>query len=61
MELKGFLKLRLILKLAEVIKSMILNPKEIKKVGLAGRKIISDHNDYKKEMAKVEKLYKAVI
>ena len=49
------------LKLAEAIQNMILRPKEIKKVGLAGRKMISDHNDYKTEMAKVEKLYKLVV
>ena len=29
--------------------------------GLAGRKIISEHNDYKTEMAKVEKLYKLML
>ena len=46
------------LKLGEAIQNMILKPKEIKKVGLAGRKMISDHNDYKTEMAKVDKLYK---
>ena len=49
------------LKLAQVIQNMILKPKEIKKVGLAGRKIISEHNDYKTEMAKVEKLYKSML
>ena len=49
------------LKLAQVIQNMILKPKEIKKVGLAGRKIISEHNDYKTEMAKVEKLYKLML
>ena len=49
------------LKLAQVIQNMILKPKEIKKVGLAGRKIISEHNDYKTEMAKVEKLYKLIL
>ena len=49
------------LKLAQVIQNMILKPKEIKKVGLAGRKIISEHNDYKTEMAKVEKLYKLMV
>ena len=47
-------------RLAEVIKSMILEPNEIKKVGLAGRKIISDYNDYQTEMAKMENLYKLV-
>ena len=49
------------LKLAEAIQNMILRPKEIKKVGLAGRKMISDHNDYKTEMAKVDKLYKLLV
>ena len=49
------------LKLAESIQNMILKPKEIKKVGLAGRKVISDHNDYKAEMAKVEKLYQSLV
>ena len=48
------------LRLAEAIKNMILEPKEIKKVGLAGRKIISDYNDYQTEMAKMENLYKLV-
>ena len=48
------------LRLAEVIKNMILKPNEIKKVGLAGRKIISDYNDYQTEMAKMENLYKLV-
>ena len=49
------------LKLAEAIQNMILKPKEIRKVGLAGRKMISDHNDYKTEMAKVDKLYKLLV
>ena len=49
------------LKLAKAIQNMILKPKEIKKVGLAGRKMISDHNDYKTEMAKVDKLYKSLV
>ena len=48
------------LRLAKVIKNMILEPNEIKKVGLAGRKIISDYNDYQTEMAKMENLYKLV-
>ena len=48
------------LRLAKVIKRMISEPNEIKKVGLAGRKIISQHNHNKTEMAKMEKLYKLV-
>ena len=49
------------LKLAAAIQNVILKPEEIKKVGLAGRKMIFDHNDYKTEMAKVEKLYKLLV
>ena len=48
-------------KLAEAIQNMILKPKEIKKVGLAGRKMIFDHNDYRTEMSKVDRLYKLLV